>query len=70
MPKFLTPEQVKFYEENGFVKINLLTKDEIDRLSEEYDELFRLQDNDDMDASWLGEDMKKLTKNKATTVGS
>ncbi|XP_034256160.1 probable alpha-ketoglutarate-dependent hypophosphite dioxygenase isoform X2 [Thrips palmi] len=68
MPKLLTPEEVQFYKDNGFIKINVLEKAEIDALSEEYDLLFRLQASDDMDSSWVGDDMKKATNDKKMSV--
>ncbi|XP_034256157.1 probable alpha-ketoglutarate-dependent hypophosphite dioxygenase isoform X1 [Thrips palmi] len=68
MPKFLTPQEVQFYKDNGFIKINVLEKAEIDALSEEYDLLFRLQANDDMDSTWIGEDMSKAANNKKVAV--
>lgn len=68
MPKFLTPQEVQFYKDNGYIKINVLEKAEIDALSEEYDLLFRLQANEDMDSTWIGEDMEKASNNKKTSV--
>ena len=41
--KLLNEQQKQFYGTNGFVKLsNIFTKDEIDELSCEYDELFQV----------------------------
>ncbi|XP_063240252.1 probable alpha-ketoglutarate-dependent hypophosphite dioxygenase [Bacillus rossius redtenbacheri] len=69
MPKFLSEEQVKFYKDNGFIKLeNIFSKQEFDKFSDEYDDLFRAKKNDQLEAVWQGNDMKELAKNKPVTV--
>lgn len=58
--KGLTPEQKDFYKKNGFIKLsNVFTDDQLDRLSNEYNQLFARQNNPEMEAAWKGDVMKK-----------
>ena len=41
--KFLTLEQKQFYKENGFIKLdNIFNFEEINQISEDYDDLFQV----------------------------
>ena len=41
--KFLTKDQKSFYSENGYIKLeNILTNDEINHMSKEYDDIFQV----------------------------
>lgn len=56
----LTKEQKDFYAKNGFIKLsNIYSNEDMDRLSNEYDDLFKRKNIDDMEAAWKGNDMKK-----------
>ncbi|XP_058802893.1 phytanoyl-CoA dioxygenase, peroxisomal-like [Phymastichus coffea] len=72
--KYLTAEQKKFYEDNGFVKISgLFTDREFQEISDEYDYVFTEKSKENMDGletAWTGEDMKKAANNINYTVKS
>lgn len=61
--KLLTPEQKKFWTENGYIKLaNILSEKELKEISEAYDELFKRKHNENingLESAWAGEDMKK-----------
>ncbi|CAH2046117.1 unnamed protein product, partial [Iphiclides podalirius] len=53
----LTPEQKRFYKENGYILIkNPFKEEELNRLSEEYDNLFRRKNESKTESSWVGSD--------------
>ncbi|XP_038206824.1 phytanoyl-CoA dioxygenase, peroxisomal-like [Zerene cesonia] len=53
----LTKEQVQFYKDNGYIHLKKLIKGkELERLSEEYDNLFKLKQDNKIDAAWVGTD--------------
>ncbi|XP_069676036.1 phytanoyl-CoA dioxygenase, peroxisomal-like [Periplaneta americana] len=65
----LTKEQVNFYKENGFIKLeNIFTDEELKEISEEYDELFNRHRSDKMRAEWQGNEMKKAAKQQPVVV--
>ncbi|XP_069675940.1 probable alpha-ketoglutarate-dependent hypophosphite dioxygenase [Periplaneta americana] len=65
----LTKEQVDFYRENGYIKLdNIFTEEEINEISDEYDELFARKQHDNMRTEWRGKDMKNLAKNENVLV--
>lgn len=70
--KFITPEQKKCWQDNGFVKLtNVFTEKEIEEFSTEYDELFerkRREDLEGLESAWVGNDMKNLSGNRNVTV--
>ncbi|XP_011303461.1 phytanoyl-CoA dioxygenase, peroxisomal-like [Fopius arisanus] len=72
--KCLTPEQKKFYVENGFVKLSgILTPREFEEISEAYDDIFTRKQRDrgaELESSWKGTEMSKLAKNRDYTVKS
>ncbi|KAJ8673487.1 hypothetical protein QAD02_004749 [Eretmocerus hayati] len=72
--KYLTPEQKKFYDDNGFIKLSGVFSDrEFEEISNEYDHLFTQKQKEDMDgleAAWIGDDMKKAAGNINYTVKS
>lgn len=60
--KFLTPEQKLFWQENGYIKLtNVYSTKEINEVSDAYNELFerKHRENLGLEASWVGNDMKK-----------
>lgn len=62
----LTAEQKKSYQENGFVLLdNIFTNEEMEEMSEAYDEVFDLKKKQsyNMEAAWTGE-WRKEEKNK------
>jgi phytanoyl-CoA hydroxylase len=62
----LTEEQKKCWEENGFVLLdNIFTNEEMEEMSEAYDDVFDLKKKQtyDMEAAWTGE-WRKEEKNK------
>lgn len=53
----LTPEQKKSFQENGFILLdNIFTNDEIQEMSDAYDQVFDLKKSQDsnMEAAWDG----------------
>lgn len=72
--KFLTAEQKKCWEENGFVKLsNIFTDEEFNEISSEYDDLFSRKQKENangLEAAWKGDDMKKAASNINYTVSN
>ena len=70
--KFLSPEQKKFWTENGFVKLsNVLSNKEVQEFSDAYNELFERKQRENvsaLEAAWAGEDMKKAANGINYTV--
>lgn len=70
--KYLTPEQQKFWKDNGYIKIsNIFSAKEMNEISEAYDELFerkRRENAGGLEAAWVGNDMKKAAGNIDYTV--
>lgn len=63
--KFLTADQKKFYDENGFVVLDILTDEEKDELSNSYDVIFKEKAQENLEATWGGSWQEKNKK----TVG-
>ncbi|KAK3868760.1 hypothetical protein Pcinc_025875 [Petrolisthes cinctipes] len=61
--KLLTAEQKKFYDDNGYAVLDLLTEGEVDELSRDYDNIFKAKAASDTEATWAG-DWKDDTKKK------
>jgi len=64
--KYLTSEQKQFWKENGYIKLsNVYTMKEMNEISNTYDEVFEKahRQNVSLEASWIGEDMKKAAGN-------
>ncbi|KAJ9589694.1 hypothetical protein L9F63_017100, partial [Diploptera punctata] len=58
----LTKEQVKFYKENGYIKLsNIFSEKEMNEISDEYDDLFSRKHNANLQAVWKGEEMEKAS---------
>lgn len=53
--KFLTTEQKKFYNDNGYVVLDILTNEEISELSEDFDRIFEAKDGANLEATWQGD---------------
>ncbi|XP_058803129.1 phytanoyl-CoA dioxygenase, peroxisomal-like [Phymastichus coffea] len=72
--KFLTVEQKKFWDENGFIKLSdVFSNEELDEISKEYDDLFERKQKEDaggLEAAWKGDDMKRAARNISYTVKS
>lgn len=51
----LTKEQLASYDENGYIVLDLLTKDEIEEMSREYDNIFKRKSNFNLEATWKGQ---------------
>lgn len=72
--KFLTPQQKQFWTDNGFIKLSgIFSENEMGEISWEYDDLFERQQKsykEELEATWVGEDMKKLAGNINYTVSS
>lgn len=70
--KALSKEQKNCWIENGYVKLsNIFSTKEIDEISKEYDDLFerkKQEDIDGLESAWIGDDMKKLSGYRNTTV--
>ncbi|XP_045777079.1 phytanoyl-CoA dioxygenase, peroxisomal-like [Maniola jurtina] len=53
----LTKEQIQFYKDNGYIHLKKLIKGrELQRVSEEYDNLFRRKNAEKTESSWVGSD--------------
>ena len=53
----LTKEQVQFYKDNGYIHLkNLIKGEELKRVSEEYDDLFKRKNQAKTESSWVGSD--------------
>lgn len=66
----LTEEQKKSFKETGFVLLdNIFTNEEMEEMSEAYDEVFDLKQKQtyDMEAAWTGE-WRKEEKNKTVKL--
>jgi len=64
--KYLTSEQKQFWKENGYIKLsNVYTMKEMNEISDTYNEMFERahRKNVSLEASWIGEDMKKAAGN-------
>jgi len=64
--KYLTSEQKQFWKENGYIKLsNVYTMKEMNEISDTYNEVFERahRENVGLEASWMGEDMKKVAGN-------
>ncbi|XP_053614106.1 phytanoyl-CoA dioxygenase, peroxisomal-like [Plodia interpunctella] len=65
----LTKEQKEFYKKNGYILLkNLVCDEELDRISEEYDELFQRKNQEKMESSWVGSDANDRKSDSAFTV--
>ncbi|KYM83789.1 putative alpha-ketoglutarate-dependent hypophosphite dioxygenase [Atta colombica] len=61
--KFLTPEQKQFWDDNGYIKLNIFSTKEINEISDAYTELFERKFRENiggLESRWTGQDMKKL----------
>ncbi|XP_076057463.1 phytanoyl-CoA dioxygenase, peroxisomal-like [Oratosquilla oratoria] len=59
--KFLKEDQKRFYNEQGYLVLDLLSEEEIQELSDEYDRVFNLRKHENTEATWQG-DWKKENK--------
>lgn len=67
----LTKEQKEFYKKNGYILLkNLVCDEELDRISEEYDELFQRKNQEKMESSWVGSDANDRKSDSAFTVSN
>ena len=58
----LTAEQKKFYADNGYIVLDLLTKQETDNISDEYDLIFKRKADYDLESTWGGNWEKSAEK--------
>lgn len=61
--KLLTPEQKQFYDDNGYIVLDILTEEEISELSKEFDKVFQAKAHCDLEATWEGDWKKDNKKN-------
>lgn len=70
--KFLTKEQKRQWDENGFIKVgNIFSPAELNEISDAYNELFERKAKENMgglEAGWAGDEMKRAAKNIDYTV--
>ncbi|CAG4984234.1 unnamed protein product [Colias eurytheme] len=65
----LTKEQKQFYEENGYIVLKKLIKGkELERLSEEYDKLFKRKNDGKLESSWVGSEENHRASDSPYTV--
>ncbi|XP_060805262.1 phytanoyl-CoA dioxygenase, peroxisomal-like isoform X2 [Amyelois transitella] len=67
----LTQKQKQFYKENGYILLkNVLSGEELDQISLEYDELFLRKSQEKMESSWVGSDADDRKSDSAHTYHS
>lgn len=68
--KFLTPKQKKFYDDNGYVALDILTEEEIDELCRDYDIIFKEKAQSNLEATWQGDwnDKKEKMKQEVKSI--
>ncbi|XP_068207681.1 probable alpha-ketoglutarate-dependent hypophosphite dioxygenase [Palaemon carinicauda] len=66
--KCLTEDQLKAYERDGYTVLDLLTENEVDELSREYDAIFDKQNKEDMEATWSGDWNKQKEKTEVYSI--
>ncbi|CAB3219829.1 unnamed protein product [Arctia plantaginis] len=65
----LTTEQKEFYKKNGYVVVkNVLSEEELNEISKEYDELFARKNQEKMESSWAGSDANDRKTDSNYTV--
>lgn len=65
-----TEEQKKFYKDNGYIVIkNVLTKEQLDEISTEYDKLFASKDQQKLEYAWLGKKHDRTHEGDSTVKG-
>ncbi|XP_069676048.1 phytanoyl-CoA dioxygenase, peroxisomal-like [Periplaneta americana] len=65
----LTKEQVQFYKDNGFIKLeNIFTEEEFKEISDEYDDLFARKKSIGLNATWKGKEMKDAANDEEVEV--
>lgn len=71
--KRLTPEEKKFYDKNGFIKLSgIFTDVEVENISQECNDLFarKSKENENgLESAWVGERMKQEAGYIDYTVG-
>ncbi|XP_038206881.1 phytanoyl-CoA dioxygenase, peroxisomal-like [Zerene cesonia] len=66
----LTKAQIQFYKDNGYLHLkNLIKGRELERLSEEYDNLFQRKKDSALESSWVGTDGDREGKSELTVKG-
>lgn len=72
--KYLTPEQKKFWTDNGYIKLTgVFSEKEMQEICNGYDELFERKHQENLqglESAWAGKDMKKAANYKEYTVKS
>lgn len=65
----LTPEQKKFYKDNGYILLkNLISEKELSRVIDEYDKLFKRKNQETMENSWVGKNEDNRKSDSPYTV--
>ncbi|CAK1553344.1 unnamed protein product [Leptosia nina] len=65
----LREEQVQFYRDNGYIVLkNLVKGKELQRLTEEYDDLFRRKNEAKTESSWVGSEQNHRVSDSPYTV--
>ncbi|KAH9630548.1 hypothetical protein HF086_018464 [Spodoptera exigua] len=65
----LTPEQKKFYKDNGYILLkNLISEEELSRVIDEYDKLFKRKNLEQMENSWVGKNEDNRKSDSPYTV--
>ncbi|XP_063240666.1 LOW QUALITY PROTEIN: phytanoyl-CoA dioxygenase, peroxisomal-like [Bacillus rossius redtenbacheri] len=65
----LKKEQVQFYRDNGFIKLeNVFSDAEFEVISREYDKVFERKKSQNLEATWKGDIVRKETQNKEVSV--
>ncbi|XP_075976791.1 putative alpha-ketoglutarate-dependent hypophosphite dioxygenase [Anticarsia gemmatalis] len=67
----LTEEQKQFYKDNGYILLkNLISEEELSRVIDKYDKLFKRKNQDTMENSWVGDNKNnRKTDNPRTVKG-
>ncbi|KAJ8713780.1 hypothetical protein PYW08_007400 [Mythimna loreyi] len=65
----LTQEEKTFYKENGYILLkDVLSEEELNAISEEYDKLFARKNQEKMESSWVGSDADDRKSDATLTV--
>lgn len=51
---FLSADQLKSYDDDGFIVLDVLTPQETEEISNEYDAVFKRKENYNLEATWGG----------------
>lgn len=67
----LTPQQKKFYEDNGYILLkNVFSEAELSEAIDEYEQLFARKNQEMMETSWVGSNETNRKSDSPFTVSN